>query len=72
MSLLWCLTLCDPVDCSPPSSSVTGFYRQEYWSGLTWPPSRDLPHPGIKPVSLTSNLHWEGGSLSLAPPGKPK
>ena len=27
-----CLTLCGPVDCSPPGSSV-GFPRQEYWSG---------------------------------------
>ena len=29
-----CPTLCDPVDCSPPRSSVMGFSRQEYWSGL--------------------------------------
>ena len=32
-----CLTLCDPVDCSPPGSSVHGFSRQEYWSGLPFP-----------------------------------
>ena len=25
-----------------------GFSRQEYWSGLLCPPSRDLPEPGIK------------------------
>ena len=30
-----------------------GFSRQEYWSGLPCPPG-DLPHPGIKPMSLTS------------------
>ena len=24
---------CDPLDCSPPGSSVHGFSRQEYWSG---------------------------------------
>ena len=29
-------------------------YRQEYWSGLSLPSSRDLPNPGIKPVSLVS------------------
>ena len=29
-----CPTLCDPVDCSLPSSSVHVFSRQEYWSGL--------------------------------------
>ena len=25
-----------------------GFPRQEYWSGLPFPPSGDLPDPGIK------------------------
>ena len=29
-----------------------GFRRQEYCSGLPCPPPGDLPHPGIKPVSL--------------------
>ena len=28
-----------------------GFSRQEYWSGLPFPPPRDLPNPGIKPES---------------------
>ena len=28
-----CPTLCDPVDCSPPGSSVHGFSRQEHWNG---------------------------------------
>ena len=32
----------------------TGFPRQEYWSGLPFPPPRDLPDPGIKPMSLGS------------------
>ena len=48
------LTLCHPVDCSPPGSSVCGFSRQEYWSGLPCPPSGDHPGPGIKPVCLMS------------------
>ena len=26
----------------------TGFFRQEYWSGLPFPPPGDLPNPGIK------------------------
>ena len=30
-------TLCNPVDCSPPGSSVQGYSRQEYWSGLSFP-----------------------------------
>ena len=28
-----------------------GFSRHEYWSGLPWPPSGDLPDPGIEPAS---------------------
>ena len=40
-----CLTLCDPMDCSPPDS------RQEYWTGLPFPSLGDLPDPGIEPRS---------------------
>jgi len=28
-----------------------GFSRQEYWSGLAYPPPGDLPDSGIKPMS---------------------
>ena len=31
-----------------------GFFRQEYWSGLPWPPPGDLPDPGIEPISFMS------------------
>ena len=31
-----------------------GFPRQEYWSGLLFPPPGDLPDPGIEPSSLMS------------------
>ena len=48
------------------------FSRQEYWSGFSCPPPGDLPDPGIEPMSLMSNLHWQTGSLPLLPPGKPK
>ena len=31
----FCLTLCDPMDCSPPCSSVHGILQSgEYWSGF--------------------------------------
>ena len=36
-SLQSCPTLCDPIDGSPPGSSVLGFSRQEHWSGLPFP-----------------------------------
>ena len=38
-----CLTPSDPMDCSLPGSSVHGFSRQEYWSGLPLP----SPYHGI-------------------------
>ena len=36
-SLQSCLTLCDPIDGSPPGSPSLGFSRQEHWSGLPFP-----------------------------------
>ena len=47
-----CPTLCDlwTVGHQPPLS--VGFSRQEYWSGLLFPPPGDLPDLGIKPTSL--------------------
>ena len=35
------------------ASPSMGFSRQEYWGGLPFPSSGDLPHPGIKPRSPT-------------------
>ena len=34
-------------------SPSMGFSRQEYWSGLPFPPPGDLPDPGIEPRSPT-------------------
>ena len=48
------LSLCDPMDGVPPGSSVHGFSRQEYWSGLPFPTPGGLPNPGVEPESLTS------------------
>ena len=44
-----CLTLGSPMDCSPPGFSLSclGFSRQEYWSGVPFPPSGALPDPEI-------------------------
>ena len=43
------------------------FSRQEYWSGLPFPPG-DLPDPGIEHVSPA----LKADSLLSEPPGKPK
>ena len=44
--------------------------QQEYWSRLSFPPSGDLPSPGIEPASPVSPA-LTGGIFSSAPPGKP-
>ena len=43
-----------------------GFSRQEYWSGLSFPPPGDLPDPGVRPASpalaggfFTTSTTWE-------------
>ena len=46
-----CPTLCDPLDCSLPGSSLHGIFRQEYQSRLPFPPPGHHPDPGIKPMS---------------------
>ena len=48
-----------------------GFSRQEYWSGLPFPPPGDLPNLERLNLCLWHPLHWQVGSLSLASPGKP-
>ena len=49
------------------ASLSMGFSRQEYWSGLPFPPPGDLPDPGIEPGSPT----LEADALTSEPPGKP-
>ena len=68
-SLQSCATLCNPMNCSLPGSSVHGFSRQEYWNGLPCPPLGDLPNPGIKSTYFmspalaaeffTTSITWE-------------
>ena len=42
------------------------FSKQEYWSGLLYPPPGDLPNPGIKPRPPA----LAGGFFTNEPPGK--
>ena len=46
------------------------FPRQEYWSGLPFPPPVDLPDPRIEPMSPLSPA-WQVDSFTTEPPGKP-
>ena len=54
----------DPMDCS---SSVHGVLQARYWRELPCPPPGDLPHPGVKLVSLA----LEGGFFTTESLGKP-
>ena len=66
-----CLTLCNPMDCSPPGSFVHGILQAGILEWVAIPPSGDLPDPGIEPVSLmspalagwffTTSATWEAG-----------
>ena len=57
-SVYLCWTLCDPMGCSMPGSSVHTH---------ACPPPEDLPDPGIEPMSLaspaggffTTSVAWE-------------
>ena len=64
------LTLCNPMDCSPPGSLSMEFSRQAYWSGLPFPSPKALPDPRMKPASLASpalvgSTTWESLHLIL-------
>ena len=43
-----CPTLCYPMTVTR-QAPLSGFSRQQYWSGLPFPPPGDLPDPGIEP-----------------------
>ena len=62
-----CPTLCNPMDCSPPGSSVHGtFPGKNTGMGCHSPPG-DLPDPGIEPVSPA----LAGGFFTAEPAGEP-
>ena len=45
---------CDPMGCSPPGSSVHEILQAIKLEWIAMPSSRDVPNPGVKPMSLTS------------------
>ena len=57
-----CLTLCDPMDNSPPGSSVHGILEARIleWVAISF--SSDLPDPGMEPTSPA----WQVDSLPLS------
>ena len=65
-----CLTLYDPMDCSPQAPLSMGFSTQEYRSGLPCPASGDLTKPGMEPKSpslkVDSSLSEPQGNPMMA------
>ena len=61
-----CPTLCNPMDHTPPASSVHGVFQQEHWSGLPFLPPGGLPVSGVEPVLLA----LAGGFFTTEPPGQ--
>ena len=63
------------MDCSPPGSSAHAFLQAGILEWIAMPSSRDLPNPGIKPMSLmsaalagrffTTSATWEALVLSI-------
>ena len=62
-----CLTLCSPMDSSPPGFSVLGILQGRILEWVAIPSPRDLPDPEIEPQSPA----LQADSLPSEPPGKP-
>ena len=65
-----CPTLCDPMDCKLPGSSVDGIFQARILEWVALPPPGDLAHPGIEPTSPVSPAS-QAESLPAEPSGKP-
>ena len=62
-------TLCNPMDCSPPGSSIHGLLQARILEWVVMPPSRGSSQPRDWTHISYVYLHWQAGSLPRAPPG---
>ena len=60
-------TLCDPMDCSSPGSSVHGILQARIFEWVAISPPGDLPNPKIKPWCPA----LQADSLPSKPPRMP-
>ena len=72
-----CPTLETPWTVAHQTHLSMGFSRQEYWSGLPFPPPGDLPDPGIEPGLLHCRqilyrLSYEGSPVVLEKAEEPE
>ena len=65
-----CPALCDSMDYGPPCSSVHGILQARVLGWAAISSCRDLPDPGIEPMSPVSPV-LAGGSFTTELPGKP-
>ena len=64
-----CPTLCNPMNCSPPGSSLHGILQARILEWVAIPSSKIIfPTQGSNP----GLLHWHVDSLPLAPPENPR
>ena len=72
--LILCLHVCSVACVTPWTVALQAplsmeFSMKEYWRGLPFPIPRDLPNPGIKPMSLASHT-LPSRFFTTAPSGK--
>ena len=66
-----CLTFVTPQTVAHQIPLSMGFFRQEYWNGLPFPPPGDLPDLRIETVSPAVPA-MAGGFFTAEPLGKPQ
>ena len=71
------LTLCNPMDCSPPGSFVHGIFQARIleWVAISYSRGFFRPNPGIEPLAFTSPMSPAFACgffffFTTAPPGK--
>ena len=67
-----CPALCDPMDCNQPGPSVHGLLQARILEWIVISSSRISSRPRDRTPHFLRLLHWQAGSLPLAPPGKVK
>ena len=58
---------CDPLDCSPPGSSVHGIFQERVLEQVAFPSPVDIPNPGVELGSPA----LAGGFFTTKTSGKP-
>ena len=69
--VLCCSVISDPMDCSPPGSSVHGILQVRILEYVVISSSRRIFPIQVSKLGLLNLLHWQADSLPLVPPGKP-